>query len=480
MKRSNEALLEYLLRQNESEFIEFKVSNTRPENIGQLVSALANGAVLQKKDEAYLIFGVDDTKNVVGTNFDPETAKHGNAPFKIWLNKSLKHAGSIEYKVAEHPAGRVVILVIPRATTYPVKFQSDEYVRVGEVKKRLNEHPELARKLWEEILRVSFEDGHASDLVDEEGVFQLLDFTPYYKLRGLEVPEERSVIIGHMINEGVLLHKHGLYFVSNLGALLFAKDMPKFDALLNRGVRLIKYKGNDKTQVERAFDGHLGYAIGVQDLIDVVMLLLPSEEYLEGGTRRTRRVYPMEAIRELTSNMLMHQDFSVSGYAPRIEIYDDRIEFTNPGSPVIPVSRFLDSNRSRNPKLAKLMRFMNLCEERGMGIDIVEKKCAQKYLPSLSIHNTDGLTSVTIFGHKSLRQFNSEDRINLVYTHSCLQWIMNVPMTNESLRSRFAEDVMSSTVASRWINEALDSKMIKPFDPTSQSRKHARYVPQWA
>jgi ATP-dependent DNA helicase RecG len=477
---SPDELLDYLLSEHESEFIEFKGNNHHADNIGELVSALANGAVLEKKDEAYLVFGVDDERNVIGTGFKPETKRAGSMPFKNWLATNLGNSDALSYFNVEHPNGHVVIIGIPRAKVYPVKFNGIEYIRVGESKKKLTEHPEIARRLWEEILRVSFEDGNASDLLNEDQVFDLLDFRPYYSLREVDYPGQRSTVIGHMVNAGVLVRKLGKFYITNLGALLFAKDMSSFDSLLNRGVRLIKYRGNDKTSVDRSADGHRGYAIGVNQLIDSAMLLLPSEEYLDGTTRKTRQVFPRAAIRELTSNMLMHQDFSITGYAPRIEIYSDRIEFTNPGSPVIEVSRFLDSNRSRNPKLASLMRQMKLCEERGMGIDIVEDSCAQKYLPSASINNSDGFTRVTIFDHKTLRQFSAADRINLVYMHCCLQHVKGLSTTNETLRSRFGDGVLSSTVASRWINEAVEAGVIKAYDPESSSRRHASYIPVWA
>jgi ATP-dependent DNA helicase RecG len=473
-------LLDYILMEYESEFVEFKGDNQHAENIGELVSALANGAVLEKKDEAYLVFGVNDSRNIIGTSFQPETKRAGAMPFKNYLSTNLSDCGTLNYLNVEHEQGHVVIVVIPRAKAYPVKFKSIEYIRIGESKKKLTEHPEVARKLWEEILRVSFEDGNASDLITEDKVFSLLDFRPYYTLRGLNVPDNRSTIIGHLVNEGVLVRKLGRYYITNLGALLFAKDMSPFESLLNRGTRLIKYRGNDKTQVERSLDGHRGYAIGINELIDTSMLILPSEEYFEGSTRRTRHVYPRDAIRELVSNMLIHQDFSITGYAPRVEIYSDRIEFTNPGSPVIEVERFLDSNRSRNPKLAKLMRSMKLCEERGMGIDIVEDSCAKNYLPSASINSSDGFTRVTIYDHKTLRQFSSYDRVNLVYMHCCLQYVKGQPMTNETLRSRFGEGILSSTVASRWINEAVERGVLRPYDPDSSSRRHARYIPVWA
>jgi len=474
-------LLDFLLRHHESEFIEFKGSNTQPENVGELVSALANGAVLEKKDEAYLVYGINDEGNVVGTTFDPNTLKIGGGqPFKNWLTTGLDHCEPLKYVEVEHPQGRVLIIVIPRARTYPVKFKSKEYVRVGESKKPLSEHPELARKLWEQILRISFEDGNASDLLSETEIFELLDFTPYYIRRGVEVPTLRKTILGHMENEAVVSPKLGKYFITNLGAILFAKDMSKFESLLNRGVRVIKYKGNDKSAVERSQDGQMGYALSIDNLVDFLMVLLPSEEYLEGGTRKSRQTYSREMVKELATNMVIHQDFAVPGYAPRVEIYADRIEFTNPGAPVIEVARFLDSNNSRNPRLAKLMRFMKLCEERGMGIDIVEAECEKMYLPSPSITTSEDFTRVVVFDHKTLRQFNSYERINLVYMHCCLQHTKHAPTTNETLRSRFAEGVLSSTVASRWIGEALEKGMIKPFDPNSISRKQARYLPSWA
>ena len=115
-----------------------------------------------------------------------------------------------------------------------------------------------------------------------------------------------------------------------------------------------------------------------------------------------------------------------------------------------------------------------------MGIEKVESECEANYLPSPSIKHSDGITSVTVFDHKTLRQFNSNDRINLVYMHCCFQYVNHSPMTNESLRSRFAEGVLSSTVASRWINEALEFGIIRPFDPNSKSKRHASYVPKWA
>ena len=78
MKDMADELLEYLLQQRESEFIEFKANNFNPSNVGELISALANGAVLEKVNDAYLVFGISNEMEIVGTAFDPESHReHG-------------------------------------------------------------------------------------------------------------------------------------------------------------------------------------------------------------------------------------------------------------------------------------------------------------------------------------------------------------------------------------------------------------------
>ena len=76
----NEELKELLdnLRsaESENEWIEFKVSNSKPEDIGEYISALSNSACLHKRDFGYLIFGIENkTHDVKGTKFNPKKKK---------------------------------------------------------------------------------------------------------------------------------------------------------------------------------------------------------------------------------------------------------------------------------------------------------------------------------------------------------------------------------------------------------------------
>ena len=78
------------------------------------------------------------------------------------------------------------------------------------------------------------------------------------------------------------------------------------------------------------------------------------------------------AFYNLVANVIIHQDLTITGAAPMIEIFSNRLEITNPGAPIVDVIRFLDTPpRSRNELMAAFMRRIGICEERGSGIDKV-------------------------------------------------------------------------------------------------------------
>jgi predicted HTH transcriptional regulator len=74
----------------ETEWLEFKHNNAEPEQIGEYISALANAAALYGKAFAYMLWGIDDkTHDIIGTSFNPSTAKIGNEELENWLLRLL-------------------------------------------------------------------------------------------------------------------------------------------------------------------------------------------------------------------------------------------------------------------------------------------------------------------------------------------------------------------------------------------------------
>ena len=75
---------------SETTWLEFKVNNSNPQEIGEYISALANAAALEGKPSAYMIWGIsDDDHEVVGTTFRPNEQKIGNEELENWLVQRL-------------------------------------------------------------------------------------------------------------------------------------------------------------------------------------------------------------------------------------------------------------------------------------------------------------------------------------------------------------------------------------------------------
>ncbi len=191
-------------------------------------------------------------------------------------------------------------------------------------------------------------------------------------------------------------------------------------------------------------------------------------------------MYPDIAIRELVANLLIHQDFRETGVGPMIEIFEDRIEFSNPGLPLITTKRFIDEFQSRNETLAAFMRRIGVCEEKGSGIDKVVFHAELYQLPAPDFQTKEKNTKAILYAFKDLNYMDKKDKIRAAYQHACLCYVSNGKMTNQSLRERFKIEEKNAAIASRIIKDALKENVIKLDDPDSKSRRFVKYIPYWA
>lgn len=467
----------------ETEIVEFKVNNADPEEIGKYVSALANAAALIGAEQAYMVWGIaDSSHDVVGTKFRPRQSKVGNEELENWLTHILKPNVDISFEEGEVDGKTVVILCIRPPKHMPVSFKDTEYVRIGSYRKKLRDHPEKERRLWLLLKPTSFEEGIACEGVSGKSVIELLDYSGYIQLYGLSHTFTAKAMVDRLEQENFIVRRNrDSYDITNLGAVLFARNLSQFDRLQRKAVRVILYDGDSRIRTRHEQIGVKGYAAGFEGLISYLSQQLPRNEVLGQAFQKEIRMYPDAALRELTANALIHQDFSIDGTGPMIEIFDNRIEFTNPGHPLIDLLRFIDSPpRSRNEKLASFMRQVNICEERGSGIDKVIHAVEAFQLPAPEFSTPPHSTRVTLFAPKSFAEMSREDRIRACYQHACLQAVSGKQMSNASLRGRFSIDDGNYPMASRVISDTISEGLIKPFDPHNKSKRHMRYIPFWA
>jgi ATP-dependent DNA helicase RecG len=476
-------LQELISLPHETEWVEFKQNDSRPDDIGEYLSALSNSAALHGKQTAYIVWGVEDgSHNIVGTNFKPRLEKNGGQELESWLTIHL--APRINFKIHEFTfeSKNIVIFEVPRADYVPVRFMSIEYIRVGSYKKKLVEFPEKERELWALFSNKPFEKGIALENVTADDVLKYLDYPAYFDLTQQSLPDNRVGILKRLVSERLIIEKPGNFFdITNLGGILFAKNLNTFDRLSRKAIRVVIYKNKNRVETQREQTGGKGYAVGFEGAIGFINDQLPLNEQIGPALRQEVPMYPELAIRELVANAIIHQDFNISGTAPMIEIFSDRIEITNPGVPLIDTKRFLDQPpRSRNEDLAAFMRRINICEERGSGIDKVIREVEMFQLPAPKFEVTENHTKAILFAYKKLSDMDKDDRIRACYQHACLRDVSNERMTNSSLRERFSIEDRNYPIASRIIAETIEAGLIKSYDPDSTSKKHAKYVPFWA
>lgn len=478
------SLLEELRKlSKETEWAEFKKDNADPQSIGEYISALSNSAALEEKTYAFLVWGLDDsTHEIVGTTFDPKHKKIGNEELESWLLKLLepKIDFQFNYVLCEND-NSVVILEIKTNFKHPVRFNGIEYIRIGSYKKKLREFPEKERALWRIFDRIPFEKQIAKDNLDFARIIALLDIQKYYQLMQMPLPTSNQEIEDRMrIDDLIGLNNEGKYDIYNLGAISFARSLNDFPRLKRKAVRVVIYKDNTRNETLREFVGDKGYATGFEGLVGFINDLIPRNEIMGRALRTEVPMYPELSIRELVANAIIHQDFSITGTGPMIEIFDNRIEITNPGEPIVDPMRFIDTPpRSRNEGFASLMRRMGICEERGSGFDKVVFQTELYQLPPPMIEVIASNTRVVLFAYKEFKDMLREDRIHACYLHACLKYVNRENMTNKTLRERFGIDGKNSAMVSRIIGDTVSVGLIKR-ENMDESKKYSKYIPFWA
>lgn len=467
---------------HETELLEFKHDNSDPHEIGEYISALANAAAVNGKAFAYIVWGIDDaTHRVIGTGFSPSADKKGNEPLENWLLRLLTPKVHFRFHEFKMDGQNVALLEIGQAFRHPVRFQNDAFIRIGTVKKPLKDAPDRERELWRVLDQTPFERGIAVERVTVDDVLRLLDYPAYFELLERPLPADRDGIIAALADDDLIVRNEaGGWNITNLGAVLFAKRLDSFPSLRRKAVRVIQYRGTTRVETLKEQADGRGYASGFAGLVGFVNGVLPSNEVIGQALRRSVPMFPELAIRELVANALIHQDFFVTGAGPMVEIFDDRVEITNPGEPLVDTQRFVDTPpKSRNEMLASLMRRFRICEERGSGIDKVVSLVEFYQLPAPLFETPEGFTRSVLFAHKALGDMSKADRVRACYLHACLRYVTRQPMTNSSLRERFGIAEKNSAAASRLLSEAVAADVIMVEDSAVGTRART-YLPYWA
>ena len=464
----------------ETEWVEFKVNKFDPDDVARYVSGLANSAILKGERRAYLAFGIEnETHNIVGTEINLKSEKVGNEIFEHWLTRALDPHLNLEFVTIQLEDKRVELIAIDPAYQRPVRFKKDAFIRVDSVLKPLGEYPERERALWLATSSFAFEQGVALHHVTPNEVFSLFEPETLLEMLGVQARSRMSTIEQLTGMELLVDDRQGRLDVTNLFALLAAKNLSTIPSVAGKAPRVIEYKRTKKLDAVGDVTGQLGYAIGFKRLLQHVMTRMPHEEIMVTGIRQNKYPIPEIAARELIANALIHQDFTQPGH-PTVEVFKDKVQITNPGVPLVDPNRFIDApSKSRNERLAAMMRRIGLCEERGSGIDRALEAIEKDALPAPLFREVEGSTVVIIYRPGSFAEMSKEGRVRACYQHACLRFESNEPMSNASFRRRLGLPDSQYPQASIVIRDTIEAGLIRPLNE-EQANRNARYVPFYA
>ncbi|TWI05728.1 ATP-binding protein [Aerolutibacter ruishenii] len=392
----------------------------------------------------------------------------------------------MEHQVADYREKRLLFLHIRESITKPVHLRGksieETFIRSGGTTRKASRQ-DVGNLLlnsktprWEEL--------HASVLLTGSEVVARLDFLPVFEALDRKIPSGQNEVLAWAVAEGFLEKQtEDGFYITNLGAMATSRNLGEFPQLARKAVRVLIYNGKDKSSIRLEKEGLKGYAIGFIGLLDFVMSHLPQSEVIEKALRQKRTLYPEIALRELIANALIHQDFTITGTGPLIEIFSDRIVISNPGGllPSKRLDRLIGTQpESRNEALARAFRRYKICEELGSGL-IKAGQAAELYgLPPIKFETGDNYFRVTLFAPRAYAAMSQRERLDACYQHAVLRFLAGETMTNKTLRERLKMPDKHRSMVSVILQQAAEESLIKPANPDNKSKKFTEYVPFWA
>jgi ATP-dependent DNA helicase RecG len=373
------------IRNGENSFTELKEDTLRPEDLATEICALLNF------EGGYILLGVADDHTVVGiTRRDLEEwvmniCRDRLSPPVIPSFGIIKDVD---------PGRDVAIIQLPNGLSKPYarvhNSRHTYYIRVGTTNR------EASR---DELLRL-FQAGGLVRFGVKPVVGALpLDLDPRrledYLVRVLKAgdlePDERARI-AHSLE--FLVEAGGDIVPTADGILLFGLAAKRY--IPQSGIRAIAYAGTDPDYAALADVSLVGPMVGLFDrrgelleagLVEQAIAFIrsnaPPVASIVDGRNVEAEAFPIDVLREVVVNALVHRDYSIGGTDITVTLYADRLEVASPGR--LPNTATVEALRTgfryaRNQTLVNVMKDYGYADARGMGVRL-------KIIPGMRLHN---------------------------------------------------------------------------------------------
>ena len=347
---NTEKEFDYILQNGESYLVEFKERiNT---TLSRELTAFANAS----GGKIYL--GVNDRGESVGI----EISNRLRSQIQDIANNCQPsiHINLHEYK-------NILIITIPEGKDKPYQCSDGFFIRMGANAQKMNRDRIFDFLQSEGKLR--FEE-QLHNKYDFNKDFLPQKLKAYLNLAGItSTLDDESILI----NLGVAEMVDGKLRMNNAGVLFFTESILLLceQATITCGV----FDGTERIHVLNRKDYTMDIISNIENALHFIRQEL-RVKYEMTGTARRREVYelPLDAIREAVINAVVHRDYFLSGSHTVIEVFDDRIEISNPGGlpKGLKEEDFGKKAVRRNQIIASLLHRIDFVENMGTGISKIK------------------------------------------------------------------------------------------------------------
>lgn len=359
---------------------EFKVSiPSKIKEITEEVCAFANAS------GGVVLIGVDDANAIKGITID--NAKRSAIQNSI---NEISPVLKCDFNIVEVDGKDIAVIEVPSGQNKPYVLSGAIYVRQGPNSQKLTTVEEM-RDFFQQADKIYFDDAICVDANMQNDITKenIDTFRIHAGLVNATPDQQLFTNLKLTTNDGQLKNGTVLFFGSN-PEKFFEKAV----------IRCVAFDGTDKRYIidDKVLTGTLYQQyqksmIWLKSKLDVRYDI----EGEGGKPRKELWEIPETAFKEIIVNSLAHRDYYDKGARITIEVFDDRVEISNPGGLVsaVPKSEFGKRSASRNPLIFGLFERMRLVEQIGSGITRIRDVMKDEGLNPPEF-NIDGMFTVTL------------------------------------------------------------------------------------
>ena len=368
--------IQSLIDSGEGYNVEFKVRvPSKVRELTEEICAFANA------DGGYLLIGVDDNGQVVDTNL--ENDKRSAIQGSISEISPALHCELYSVNVGNKT---VWVIDVPSGKDKPYIFSGSIYVREGANSQKLRTAEEM-RSFFQECNKIFFDHipCHWFNIYTDADEQMIKDFRTEAKLSP-STPDKQ------IFENLELFTENGT--AKNGAAMFFGKQPErKFPHAVTR---CVLFKGTNKVYIidDKTFGGSL-YQQYLQAMSWLESKLQVAYKIEGVGPREEIWEIPLTVFKEAIINALSHRDYYEQGASIMIEMFDDRVEISNPGGLLPVVAKdFGHKSMTRNPLIFGLFTRMHLVERVASGIPRMQEAMREANLPEPEFHTEGMFTAV--------------------------------------------------------------------------------------